>query len=109
MATVMRTKVAKNVGTIPVDVLSPGERVRYTIIGCNLANTVNDDVIVDITVVDATAVEGFYIKQLVIAPYTSAKVVTNGEKINIAENCKLKIVSDTDNGLDVVISYAEIS
>jgi hypothetical protein len=65
-------------------------------------------VIVDIKIINDTAVEGYYIKQLVIAPYTSAKVVTNGEKIILAENCTLRIVSDTTASVDAVISYAEI-
>lgn len=107
MANFFRTKVEKNIGTTPVD-LSCGAASRFTIIGCNLANTTDEDVIIDITVIDATAVEGYYIKQLVIAPYTSAKVVTNGEKIILAESCTLRIVSDTANSIDAVISYAEI-
>jgi hypothetical protein len=107
MANFFRTKVDKNIGTTPVN-LTAGVNSRFTIIGCNLANTTDEDVIVDISVVDGALVEGYYIKQLVISPYTSAKVVTNGEKIIIAENCTLRIVSDTANSVDAVISYAEI-
>ena len=107
MANFFRTKVNKDIGTTPID-LTAGANSRFTIIGCNLANSTDEDVIVDITVVDSTAIEGYYIKGLIISPYTSAKVVTNGEKIIIAENCTLRIVSDTANSIDAVISYAEI-
>lgn len=108
MASFFRTKVAKNIGTTPVAVLATGSANRFTLIGCNLANTLDEDVIVDVTITDATAVTGYYIKQLVIAPYTSAKIVTNGEKIILAENTTMTVVSDTAASVDLIASYAEI-
>jgi hypothetical protein len=108
MASFFRTKVVSNIGTTPVDVLQTSVANRFTLIGCNLANTTDNVVIVDITMTDASAVTGFYIRQLRIDPYTSAKVVTNGEKIILAESTTMTIVSDTDNSVDLVASYAEI-
>lgn len=108
MATFFRTKIEKDIGTTPVDVLQTTVGNRFTVIGCNLANTTDEDVIIDITVTDSTAVTGYYIKQLVINPYTSAKVITNGEKLIITEQTTLTIVSDTANSVDAIISYAEI-
>lgn len=108
MASFFRTKVVKDIGTTPVDVLETSVGNRFTLIGCNLANTTDDDVIVDITITDSSAVTGYYIKQLIIAPYTSAKVVTNGEKIILAESTTMTIVSDTASSVDLIASYAEI-
>lgn len=108
MATFIRTKVEKDIGTTAVDVLATVGNNRFTLIGCNLANTADEVVVVDILVEDASAVSVYYIKQLAIDPYTSAKVITNGEKLILAENCTLTIVSDTDASIDAVISYAEI-
>lgn len=109
MATFFRTKVEKDIGTTPVTVLQTTVGNRFTIIGCNLANTTDEDVIVDITVTDdVEAVTGYYIKQLVISPYTSAKVITNGEKLILAESTTLTLVSDTASSVDAIISYAEI-
>lgn len=108
MASFFRTKVAKNIGTTPVAVLTTTTANRFTLIGCNLANTTDEAVIVDITITDATAVTGYYIKGLVIDPYTSAKVVTNGEKIILAESTIMTVVSDTANSIDLIASYAEI-
>ena len=108
MATFFRTKVEKNIGTTPVDVLATTINSRFTIVGCNLANTTDYSVIVDIEVEDASAVTGYYIKQLVIDPYTSMKVITNGEKLILSEECKLRITSDTVDSVDAIISYAEI-
>jgi hypothetical protein len=107
MANFFRTAVSKNIGTTPVDLVA-GAASRLTLIGCNLANTTDDDVVVDVIVINGSAVSGYYIKQLMIAPYTSAKIVTNGEKIILAENCTLRIVSDTPASVDAIISYAEI-
>lgn len=108
MATFFRTKVEHNVGTTPVDVLATSTGNRFTVIGFNMANITDDDVIVNVMITDASAVTGHYIRQLVIAPYTSAKLVTNGEKIILAESTTLTVVADTDNGIDIIASYAEI-
>jgi hypothetical protein len=108
MASFFRTKVSKNIGTTPVAVLSTGTGSRYTLIGCNLANTTDEVVTIDITITDANAITGYYIKQLAIDPYTSAKIVTNGEKIILADNTTMTIVSDTASSIDLIASYAEI-
>lgn len=108
MASFFRTKVQKDIGTTPTTVLSPGAASRFTLIGCNLANTTDEPVIVDVTITDASAVTGFFIKQLIIEPYTSAKIVTNGEKIILAENTTMSVVSDTEDSVDLIASYAEI-
>ena len=109
MTTYFRTTAQTNIGTTPVDVLTTSPSNIYTIMGLNLANTTDYDVIVDITVTDAVPRTAFYIKQLIIPPYTSAKVVTNGEKIVLANSCKLTITSDTASSIDAVASYAEIA
>lgn len=108
MASFFRTKVAKDIGTTPVVVLETVGNNRFTVIGCNLANTTDEVIIVDILVEDALEVSVYYIKQLSVDPYTSVKVITNGEKLILAENCKVTITSDTDASIDAVISYAEI-
>lgn len=108
MASYFRTKVEKDIGTTPVDVVATVGNNRFTLIGCNLANTTDTDVYIDIFVVDSNSVAGYYIKQLTVPPYNSVKVITNGEKLILAENCKLRIVSDTEDSIDAVISYAEI-
>lgn len=108
MASFFRTKVSKDIGTTPVDVLATSVGNRFTLIGCNLANTTDDVVIVDVTITDANNITGYYIRQLAIDPYTSAKIVTNGEKIILAENTTMTIVSDTNSSVDLIASYAEI-
>jgi hypothetical protein len=102
------TTTAATGGTVAQAQLVPGASSRYTLIGCNLANTTDYDVIVSIQVTDSNAVTVTYINQLIIPPYTSAKVITGGEKLILAENCSMSVISDTANSVDAVYSYAEI-
>jgi hypothetical protein len=108
MTTYFRTKVSKDIGTTPVNVLATGAANRFTIIGCNLANTTDYDVAVSVSVTDSTAVTGKYISSMTVPPYTSLKVITNGEKLILMENTTLTVTSDTATSIDAVISYAEI-
>lgn len=108
MATYFRTKVHAGIGTTATDVLQTVDNNRYTVIGCNLANTTDIEVIINVYVIDSDSTIGTYIRELAIPPYTSAKLITNGEKLILAENCTLRIGSDTDNSVDAIISYAEI-
>jgi hypothetical protein len=109
MATFLRTGITKNIGTTTTTVLSPTGNSNFTVIGCNLANITDAEVTVSIYVTDTGNNDATLIKNLPIVPYTSTKVITNGEKLIIASGCKLKIISDTANSVDAVISYAEIA
>jgi hypothetical protein len=108
MATFFRTRVVKNIGTTPADVVQTVSNNRFTIIGCNIANVIDDPVTIDIYVVDESSTAAYYIRGLVVPANTSVKMITNGEKLILAEQCGLRIVSDTADSIDVVVSYAEI-
>lgn len=108
MSTFFRTKVVKNIGTVAVDALQTVDNNRFTIIGCNLANIIDDPVTVSVYVVDSTSTAGYYIKGIIVPANSSLKVITNGEKLVLAEQCGLRIVSNSDASIDAVISYAEI-
>jgi hypothetical protein len=109
MTTYFRTKVEQEVGTVETTILSTSPANIYTLIGLSVANIIDYDVIVDVYITDATSTKGYYIKQLIIPPYTSAKLVQNGEKIILGNSCSISVVSDTDDSLDVIASYAEIA
>lgn len=108
MATYLRTIVSTDIGTTPVDVVTAGSTSRLTVIGCNLANVTGENVVIDVYVVDANSIQGYYIKGLIVPMNSSIKLITNGEKLVLAEDCILRIVSDTADSIDAVISYAEI-
>lgn len=110
MPTVFRQSTITNLGTTAVDMIQIPTGVRATVIGCNVANiTEYDTIIVDVKVIDASSTEVTYIKSLPIPPNTSVKVITNGEKLILPETTGIRIVSNTENSVDAVISYVEIS
>jgi uncharacterized UPF0146 family protein len=110
MPTIFKHALVTQIGTNPTDVVEIGAGVRATVIGCNLANvTEYDTVVVDIQVVGVDTTSVYYVKGLVIAPNTSVKVITQGEKLILPAETELRIVSDTADSVDATVSYVEIS
>lgn len=110
MPTTFKHEVSSGVGTTPADILTVAEGFRATVIGCNIANTTEyDNISVDVYVVDATSTQASYVKGITIPPNTALKLITNGEKLILPETTTLRVVSDTDSSVDVVLSYVEIS
>lgn len=108
MPTVFKHALEKEIGTDPVDIVQIPNGVSATVIGCNLANTTEYDVVVaDVSVVGDSTV--FYVKGLVIPPNTTVKLVTQGEKLILPENTSLRVVSDTADSIDSTVSFVEIS
>ena len=110
MPTLFRHAVNTGIGTTPVDVLQIDAGVRATVIGLNLANITDYDVVnVDVFVVDENSTQAHYVRGLVIPPNTTAKLITQGEKLILPETAGIRIVSDTEDSIDSTISYVEIS
>jgi hypothetical protein len=110
MPTIFKHSLVTQIGTNPTDVLEIGNGVRATVIGCNLANVTEYDVIVaDVLIVGADTTTSYYVKGLAIPPNTSVKLITQGEKLILSENTELRIVSDTADSIDATVSYVEIS
>jgi hypothetical protein len=110
MPTVFKHALVTQIGTNPTDVVEIGGGVRATVIGCNLANVTDYDVIVaDVLIVGADTTTSYYVKGLAIPPNTSVKLVTQGEKLILPENTELRVVSDTADSIDATVSYVEIS
>ena len=110
MPTVFKHAVNTDIGTEPVDVVQIPLGVRATVIGCNLANTTDYDVVnVDLFVVDENSTQGHYVRGIVIPPNSAIKVITQGEKLILPETAGLRIVADTESSIDATVSYVEIS
>ncbi len=110
MPTVFRHALENQIGTVPIDIVEIPNGVRATVIGCNLVNiTEYDTVVADVSIVGEDTTVVYYVKELVIPPNTTVKLVTQGEKLILPENTALRIVSDTDDSIDSTISYVEIS
>jgi hypothetical protein len=110
MPTLFRHAVNTGIGTTPVDTLQIPPGVRATVIGLNLANVTDYDTVnVNVYVIDENSTQAHYVRGLVIPPNTSAKVITQGEKLILPETAGIRIVSDTEDSVDATISYVEIS
>lgn len=101
---------ATGIGTTPIDVLQIAEGIRATVVGCNLANTtLYETVSVDVFVVNEDSAPALYLRNVIIPPNTSVKVVTDGEKLILPETSGLRMSSNVENSIDAVVSYVEIS
>jgi hypothetical protein len=110
MATVFKHAVNTEIGTTPVDVIQITPGVAATVIGLNLSNTTDFDVVsVDVQVIDSSSTISFYVRKMIIPPKATVKVVTQGEKLILPANTGLRIVSDLENSIDSTISFVEIS
>lgn len=110
MPTLFRHAVITSVGTTPVDVLQIPLGVRATVIGCNIANVTDyDTVVVNMYVIDENSTQATYVRGIVIPPNSTAKVITQGEKLILPATSGIRIETDTEDSVDVTISYVEIS
>jgi len=110
MPTLFRHAVTTAVGITPVDVLQIPEGVRATVIGCNIANVTDyDTVVVNVYVIDENSTQATYVRGLIIAPNTTAKIITQGEKLILPATSGIRVETDTEDSVDITISYVEIS
>ena len=110
MPTVFKHAVNTAIGTTPEDVLQIPLGVRATVIGMNVANITDyDTAVVDIFVIDENSTQAHYVRGLSISPNSTAKIITQGEKLILPATTGLRIVSDTADSIDVAVSYVEIS
>lgn len=108
MASFFRNKVAKEIGTTPVEVLATAANSRMTIIGMSLANLTEGIVLIDIELTDDADVTGYYAKQILIPPNSSLRVVNGGEKLILSTSNSLTITANVAGAIDAIISYVEL-
>lgn len=109
MAVLVKNKVVKNVGTVPVPIIETNPSTRITVIGLSLTNLLNSFVTISITVQDDASSEGYYLKDTILSSNTSLRAVSTGEKLVLAPDNKLSIVSSLNDSVDVILSYVETS
>jgi hypothetical protein len=120
MATLLKNSITQNIGINPTEVLYTAGNNRYTVIGLNLSNTGNSVVQVSIMLKsyeplpngdndpDNMISSGYYLKNIMVAPQSSLKAITNSEKLVLATNNSLLISANANNSIDAIISYVEI-
>lgn len=108
MATFFRNSLVKNVGTVPITAITTAANARATVIGLSLANLTESTVTASITVSDATSISAYYIKDVIIPPNSSLRVINGGEKLMLSTSNSLEISCNQDDSLDAIVSYVEI-
>jgi hypothetical protein len=109
MATFFKNKLESEIGTSEVEVISTLVNARATIIGLSLTNLTSGIVLATIRLentVDNTS--AFYIKDVLVSPNQSLRVINGGEKLVLGGSMKLYVQSNTVDSLDLVASYVEI-
>jgi hypothetical protein len=109
MPTFFRHSVETGIGTTPVDLVSIPDGVRATVIGCNLVNVTESVITTSVYVVDVSSTQAYYVKDVIIPPDTSLKVITQGEKLILPTGTILRCESSAASSIDATVSYVEIT
>ena len=113
MATAFRNVLYTEVGTSEVEVISVATAARATVIGMSLTNLTGGIVLASIRVENTVASSpndsAYYVKDVVVPPNQSLRVVNGGEKLVLAGDMKVYIQSNTAASLDFIVSYVEIT
>jgi hypothetical protein len=112
MATFFRNKLQSEIGTDEVEVISVDTNSRVTVIGTSLTNLTGGIVLATIRIVNTVASSpnnsAYYIKDVVIPPNQSLRVINGGEKLVLAGDMKVYVKSNVIDSLDFIASYVEI-
>jgi hypothetical protein len=109
MANFFKNRVINEVGTTPIQILETTSSTRATVIGLSLANLTGSNILASITITDDASTVGYYMKDIIIAPNSSLRVVNGGEKLILAPENSLHVFCSQDESLDLVLSYVEIA
>jgi hypothetical protein len=102
-------KVIKNLGRDEQALISTASNQKAACVGLSLANITPGVVSASVFLQDDTSTKGYYIKELRIAPNSSARIINGGEKLLLSPNNVVSIVCDTPDGLDVIFSLVVIT
>ena len=115
MASFFRNKLHQNIGIAETEVISVSTNTRATVIGLNLTNLTTGIVLASIRLElrdpnppNAVLSEAYYVKDIIVPPNQSLRVINGGEKLILAGDMKMHIHSNFENSLDLVMSYVDI-
>ena len=102
-------KVVKQLGKQEVVLAETGSSQKGACVGLSLANLTGGVVTASVLIEDSYGTKGFYIKDLFIAPNSSARIINGGEKLLLAPSNTIKLVSSWDAGIDALLSLVVIT
>lgn len=108
MATFFRNAVIKDVGSTATTVLENSANSKMTVLGVSLANVSESSLFVSMTLTDDQGTEGYFLKDVNLPPNSSLRALNGGEKLILGNGNILKVTSNLDTSVDVIVSYVEI-
>lgn len=108
MATFFKNAVVKEVGSTPTSVLENSANSKMTVLGVSLANVSESSLFISMTLTDDQGTEGYFLKDVNLPPNSSLRALNGGEKLILGNGNILKVTSNLDASVDVIVSYVEI-
>lgn len=110
MATLLKNKLLANIGSTETLILTTGASARVTVIGLSLTNITDAMVLASIRILDtATTDTAYYIRNVIIPPHQSLRVVNGGEKLVLSQLMSVYVQTNTESSIDLVMSYVELT
>jgi hypothetical protein len=113
MATAFKNVLQSAIGTSEVQIISVATAARATVIGLSLTNLTAGIILASIRIVNTVASSpndsAYFIKEVVVPPNQSLRVINGGEKLVLAGDMKVYVKSNAAASIDVVASYVEIT
>lgn len=112
MATLFKNKLISGLGTEETTILTTASNARTTVVGLSLANLTESIILASIKLRDPAADPGqdeaYFMKDIIIPPNQSLRAVNGGERLIVGPSTDLILNANTDDSLDIVLSYVEI-
>jgi hypothetical protein len=110
MANVFKNSVTGSIGTSNTKVYEVPSSTVATVIGLNVANILNTNISVDITITDISATQTKHLLKNGLITEGGSLVVVGGEqKIVLESGDYISVVSTQATSADVIVSVLEIS
>jgi hypothetical protein len=108
MANSFKNHFLKEVGTTPETVYTAGSGVQTTVIGMSISNVTSGNINVDVYL-NSAGTDYYIVKDATIEPGSALVPVGGDQKLVVEQNDFIRVVSDTVDSADVILSILEIS
>ena len=113
MATNFKNVLRSEIGTSEVEIINTTTTARATIIGLSLTNLTAGIILASIRIVNTVASSpsnsAYFVKEVVLPPNQSLRIINGGEKLVLAGDMKVYVNSNVAASIDLVASYVEIT
>jgi hypothetical protein len=113
MATAFKNVLSTEIGTSEVEIIATATTARATVIGLSLTNLTGGIILASIRIVNTVASSpnnsAYFVKEVVLPPNQSLRIINGGEKLVLAGDMKVYVSSNVAASIDLVASYVEIT